>query len=929
MSMAPDGDGKGTGVVDLVSAVLDGRLAKADAEETIRSAAGSVDWPRRWAEVTQLQSMINELHTVDGVLALTDLADTAAEPLAEIVRGHVLGGGALRLLELKAPEAALPLLERAVDLLADDELTQLECRRFRLRALGLLDRRDEFFRDCPAVVAAAERLGSANDLCMVLFDEATLAARSGHTVTALERVRAACRVRIGITSDRDSEILHTPARFSLQHALIARQAGQFEEALTALEDTRSLALAAGDRLTAAFALSEAGITWELLGDERRAKNFLDDAATEADRAGHHGWAGHWRHDLTGLDTGRQEGGSAWERASAIMLRAPERAAEALPLLRQAIADARRVYQTGLEADARNVLAAAFAQCKQPEQAEMALRAAIATARRSDDALREVRYRTNLARHLLYQAWMDEARREIDQAIELGERLRGGATTVEVSQNVAITLARAYDTAVLMAAVLHQVGDQAGEGPGRTGVRPLPDALLELGQRARAATTTEALRVGRIVEEHADPELVSAMLDLRAAETAVQLAAARRESLTGSVAERDRAAQRLERTAAAAGLALAVSSAPVPTDELVAALAPEEVLIDLLTVPEGVVVTCLTDAGQASARLITWDETMRRRFLQRLQRAYRESLDPHPDDLDETRLLVRDALRDLDTVLLGPVAETVESVCSGPPRRVLVSPENELFHLPYWRLAPRWKNSAVSVLPTPGALPLLRARRRDGRRPWISVADTTGTLPHATGDVSTRLGYHDCVPEVGRLLAALPDAGLVHFACHGYFDAENSYLSGLEVLPSPSPDPLGARRTGTSGSGLFTAAQITGRLHMPHCSLVVLSACTSGLSRLHAASEFTSLPGAFLVAGARNVVASLWPASDMAAALLMQAFYSAYEGSASAALAAARERLATMSRAEAAMLLGTDDLPPFDPPFADSVYLDCFQHYGVD
>ncbi|WP_128437082.1 CHAT domain-containing protein [Streptomyces cyaneus] len=912
-----------------MSAVLDGRLAKADAEEIIRSTAGAVDWSRRWAEVAHLQSMIDAAHSVDGVLVLTDLADAAAEPLGGVVRGQVLGSGALRLLELNLPEPALPLLERAVDLLADDELTQLEARRFRLRALVLLDRREEFFQDCPAVVASAERLGSANDLCMLLFDEATLAARSGDTVRALDQVRAACRVRARITSDRAGEILHTPARFAIQHALFARQAGQFEEALTALEDARSLALAADDRLTAAFALSEAGITWEMLGDVRRANYFLNDAAAEADRAGHRNWAGHWRHDLTGLEADGEEGASAWQRASAIMLRAPERAAEAVPLFRKAIADARRVHQTDLEADARNALGAALAQCKQPEQAEMALRAAIATARRSDDALREVRSRTNLARHLLYQTWVDEARHEIDQSIELGERLRDGATTVELSQNVAITLSRAYDTAIFMAAVLHQAGDDTSEGPGRTGMRPRPDALLELGQRARAATTTEALRVGRIVEEHADPELVSAMLDLRAAEAAVQLAAAHRESLTESVAERDRTAQRLERAADARKLTLAVSSAPVPTDELAAALAPQEVLVDLLTVPEGVVVTCLADTGQASARLIAWDESTRRRFLRRLQRAYRESLDPHPDEVDETRFLVREALRDLDTVLLGPVAETVESVCSRPPRRVLISPENELFHLPYWRLATRWENSAVSVLPTPGALPLLRARQRDGRRPWISVGDPSGTLPHAAGDVSAGLGYQDCAPEIGRLLATLPEAGRVHFACHGHFDAENSYLSGLEVLPSPSPDPLGARRTTASGSGLFTAAQITGRLHMPHCTLVVLSACTSGLSRLHAASEFTSLPGAFLVAGARNVVASLWPASDSAAALLMRAFYFAYEGSPSAALAAARERLATMSRAEAASLLDTDDLPPFDPPFADSMYIDCFQHYGVD
>ncbi len=121
----------------------------------------------------------------------------------------------------------------------------------------------------------------------------------------------------------------------------------------------------------------------------------------------------------------------------------------------------------------------------------------------------------------------------------------------------------------------------------------------------------------------------------------------------------------------------------------------------------------------------------------------------------------------------------------------------------------------------------------------------------------------------------------------------------------------------------------GRLHLPHCALVVLAACDSGLPQLHAASEFTNLPGAFLVAGTRNVVASLWPTHDGAAALLMNAFYTAYTTSASAALAAARARLAAMSRAGASARLGTSDLPYGDPPFGAVIHTDCFQHFGVD
>jgi CHAT domain-containing protein len=169
-----------------------------------------------------------------------------------------------------------------------------------------------------------------------------------------------------------------------------------------------------------------------------------------------------------------------------------------------------------------------------------------------------------------------------------------------------------------------------------------------------------------------------------------------------------------------------------------------------------------------------------------------------------------------------------------------------------------------------------------------------------------------------------------------FDARSTHRSGLVVEPDDGEaDPLGARhRYGTTDLALFTAAQVVGRLFLSRCELAVLAACNSGLPRQHDASEFTGLPGAFLVAGARNVVASLWPAHDGAAALLMANFYTALgDGSSrvqvAAALAAARSSLAGLSRADVVARLGEGGIPAGDRPFAASLYTDCFQHYGVD
>lgn len=924
--------------VEAARRVLDGRSSMAEAAGLLRRPLPSAAHRHvRHGEVQQLTELIDRAEDAGRVEMLTELAAAAAAPVADPVRAQVLARGATRLMALHAPEPALALLAAARPLLSGDELMQLETDRLRLHALCDLDDRAAFERDLPGVAGQAERLGSDSQLCMVLYDRAVLAARAGDAPCALESVREARRLRARVPTE--DAYAHAPDQFALQHARIARQNGRLEEALGALEDMRKLALAAGRHTEAAWARSELGITWDLLGDSGRAGKLLRSAAAEAEQAGRGDLASHWRHevgDAADGEDGEDSPSRYWQRASALMLGTTGRAEEAVPLLRKAIADARDAHHADLEADARNMLAAALEECGQPEQAQMALRTAIATARRSGDALREVRYGTNLARVLMFDGGVEEAQQEIESVLALGERLRASAATVELSQSVAITLARAYDTAILIAAGMHKTARELGEDASpqfAAFARTRPDALVRMGQRARAATMTEALRIGRVVEADGGsaPELVSAMLDLRAGEAAVQLAAARVEDLSPALAARDRSAARLREAAGSAGVSLTVGSVPVGRDDLAAALAPDEVLVDLLTVPEGVVVTVLTPAGECAVEIVWWPEDDRRRMVKQMERACRERVGAHRDDVVETRLAVEAAVDALDAVLLTTVADTVRAVMPVTPRRMLVSPENELFHLPYWRLSARLDDCTVSILPTPGALPLLRARRRDGRRPWISVGDPSGTLRHAAQDLPAGLGYRPCAPETGALLRTLPAAGRVHFACHGHFEPGNSLLSGLDVrAPAGPADPLGMPPpAGPDAPGRFTVAQISGRLHLPHCSLVVLSACTSGLPRVHPASEFTSLPGAFLMSGARNVVASLWFAQDKAAALLMRAFYDALDGSPSAALVAARRRLAATGRAEAAELLGTDDLPPFDPPFAETVYTDCFQHYGVD
>jgi CHAT domain-containing protein len=123
------------------------------------------------------------------------------------------------------------------------------------------------------------------------------------------------------------------------------------------------------------------------------------------------------------------------------------------------------------------------------------------------------------------------------------------------------------------------------------------------------------------------------------------------------------------------------------------------------------------------------------------------------------------------------------------------------------------------------------------------------------------------------------------------------------------------------------------LDLRACRLAVLSACESGVSRVHASSEMTGLPASFLIAGAQSVVASLWRVNDTATAILMSYFYAelADQGdqwSPAAALATARARLAQTSREKAIQLLHTEELPPGEFPFAHPVFTDAFVCYGA-
>jgi CHAT domain-containing protein len=133
--------------------------------------------------------------------------------------------------------------------------------------------------------------------------------------------------------------------------------------------------------------------------------------------------------------------------------------------------------------------------------------------------------------------------------------------------------------------------------------------------------------------------------------------------------------------------------------------------------------------------------------------------------------------------------------------------------------------------------------------------------------------------------------VLHLATHGYF---------LPNVDAPMPDPMGRgergatrvappdplRRSGMAlaganneyledcGDGILCAVEVEG-MDLYGTDLVVLSACETALGEVKVGEGVYGLRRAFVLAGARNLVMSLWPVDDEVTRDLMARFYRNY------------------------------------------------------
>jgi CHAT domain-containing protein len=223
-------------------------------------------------------------------------------------------------------------------------------------------------------------------------------------------------------------------------------------------------------------------------------------------------------------------------------------------------------------------------------------------------------------------------------------------------------------------------------------------------------------------------------------------------------------------------------------------------------------------------------------------------------------------------LLEPIAEELRQY-----RDVVLMPNDLLFALPIHALTlgdgtapPRFlaDTHRVSYLTRRHLAEIDRPSQSSADRSLLAFGNPDGTLPAATqevralqvvrganvrvlvGDGATKAAFKELAPQFGDL----------HLATHGVLDPERPGESHLVMASEGAEaDRLDVREI--SGLRLRNA-------------LAVLSACETAVGEVTPGAALITLAGAFSQAGARSIVASLWPVADGPTRDFMVAFHRA-------------------------------------------------------
>ncbi len=225
---------------------------------------------------------------------------------------------------------------------------------------------------------------------------------------------------------------------------------------------------------------------------------------------------------------------------------------------------------------------------------------------------------------------------------------------------------------------------------------------------------------------------------------------------------------------------------------------------------------------------------------------------------------RHVLAALYEELLAPVAELLARI-PGAPRRLAIVPHGLLHQIPFHALydGQRYLIDAYEVLygPSVTALALGGEQAPLSRRVLVVGVDDPliPLVAEEVGAIAAHLPAAELLIGAEATAAAVreraPGCAVLHLACHGVFRSDNPLFSSLQLADA-----------------WLTAREIA-QLDL-RGALVAMGACESGRGRVYDGDEVIGLPRAFLAAGARALLGSLWLVQDASTARLMEHWYGA-------------------------------------------------------
>lgn len=227
--------------------------------------------------------------------------------------------------------------------------------------------------------------------------------------------------------------------------------------------------------------------------------------------------------------------------------------------------------------------------------------------------------------------------------------------------------------------------------------------------------------------------------------------------------------------------------------------------------------------------------------------------------------IRRLLKKLYDLLIGPVAPLLPQ----SPGYITIVPYGPLHKLPFHALYDGAhfliENFQINHLPASNLLSHFNQRPQiavpsSDERPLIFGYSGNGHLQRCIDEAETlaEMLHGRCYLEnqatIAQLIQQAPGSPIIHIATHGHARPDAPNFSFVQMA-----------------DGQLNAIDAF-NLDLQACELVTLSGCETGLSLSGGGDEQLGLGRAFLAAGTRSLLLSLWPVEDHATNELMQTFY---------------------------------------------------------